>query len=68
VALINRNDCEAEERFNVIQKIEPAKIKDIQSDGDKIIVTPLNEGDYEYSLDGVILNLAILSMKRFFFI
>lgn len=52
VVLTNAQGCSAVKNFTV-EAIATVGIKDIKSEGSRVIITPGNAGTFEYSLDGV---------------
>ncbi|WP_282178566.1 T9SS type B sorting domain-containing protein [Maribacter stanieri] len=52
VTVINTNGC-SESRNFFVKQIDLPRIDRIESDGPSIIVSTINEGNFEYSLDGI---------------
>ncbi|WP_345274113.1 T9SS type B sorting domain-containing protein, partial [Flaviramulus aquimarinus] len=51
---ISGDNCSFETKSFNVSKLETPKIKAVVSDGNNIIVTTTNAGDFEYSIDGII--------------
>ncbi|KKO04942.1 hypothetical protein LCGC14_0082540 [marine sediment metagenome] len=52
VTVTNTNGC-SESRNFFVEQIDLPRIDRIESDGPSILISTINEGDFEYSLDGI---------------
>ncbi|MDT0688683.1 T9SS type B sorting domain-containing protein [Salegentibacter sp. F188] len=51
VTIVSEEGCSAEKNFQ-IEQVEEAVIEDVYSEGNKLIIEPDGDGEFEYSIDG----------------